>query len=276
SFVNTMNMAGKRSTINLTYCGAGASHYDASGHEWHNNHVDLLVKVVKHFVDQGFTGLQVTLENEPNGAEGTTKSDHDPKTNKHGMRYRLDEGFREIKEGKQLEHSKDPAKRARGAAEVKAGTKERNESAAEYVHEYAALDAALAGANVRDHVKIVGGDMVGGHRTAFFTLITKLGLNKYVDAYSFHIYWGANKGLKSTLQQLVAIKKLAKKVAPDKALQITEYGKEHFASAQEKRANGGLGTEADEKGGANAFDQALFALSAINDGFVGALKWDAF
>ena len=91
---------GKRSTINLTYCGAGASHYDASGHEWHNNHVDLLVKVVKHFVDQGFTGLQVTLENEPNGAEGTTKSDHDPKTNKHGMRYRLDEGFREIKEAR--------------------------------------------------------------------------------------------------------------------------------------------------------------------------------
>src|SRR5256885_9526537 len=28
---------------------------------------------------------------------------------------------------------------------------------------------------------------------SFWRTITRLGLNKYVDAYSFHIYWGANK-----------------------------------------------------------------------------------
>src|SRR5207245_6623475 len=64
--------------------------------------------------------------------EGSAKTDDAKKTDKSGMRYRLDEGFREIKEGEQLEKSKDPAKRARGMADVAAGKAERKESASEY------------------------------------------------------------------------------------------------------------------------------------------------
>jgi hypothetical protein len=238
SFEKTMAMAGKHTTINLTYCGAtGQPH-----------HVDLFAAVVRYLYGEGYTGLQLTLENEPNGPDQGT-----------GFRGRFNKG-------------------------EKTGNKaEAREAVQEYVDAYKELDTDLhdktaKGGDIRDNVKIVGGDMVGNRRTQFFELITKLGLNKYVDAYSFHIYFGAGQkhSLEQTLKNLMAVKKLAAHLAPDKALQITEFGSEHFSTAADKAHNGGLGVEANEKGPANAFQQALFALSAVNDGFSSVVKWDAF
>jgi hypothetical protein len=234
SFIKTMQLAGKSTTINLTYCGATK----------HSYHVDFFANVVRYFVGQGFTGLQLTLENEPNGPE---KGD--------GFRARFNDG---IKTGNQ---------------------EEAQEAVQEYVDAYQRLNQDLSdptAGNIRNNVKVIGGDMVGNRREEFFRLITKLGLNDYVDGYSFHVYWGANKSLKTTLEQLLTMKQLAGELAPGKQLQITEFGKEHFASAEEKKHNQGLGCEADEAGVENAFEQTLFALSAINDGFTGAVKWDAF
>jgi hypothetical protein len=235
SFERTLELAGKHATINLTFCGGTDQ----------PAHIDLFASIVRHLIGMGYTGLQVTLENEPNGFD---RGD--------GFRGHFDHGIQHHQPGE-----------ARAAA-------------LEYVHAYQRLDAALSDrgkGDVRARVEVVGGDMVENYRRQFFGLITKLGLNRYVDAYSFHIYWGARPGgLARALHDLVFVHQLAHQLAPGKALQLTEYGKEHRTTAAERKRDGNLGVDGTERGVVPAFEQGLFALSAVNDGYVGLVKWDAF
>ena len=235
SFVKTLELAGKKTTINLTFCGGTGA----------PETIDQFSQVVRYLVGQGFQKLQLTLENEPNGPD-----------NGDGFRGRFDKG---VRTGNQAES---------------------DEAAKEYVGSYQRLDADLSdknAGNVRDQVSVVGGDMVPNNRTKFWETITRLGLNKYVDAYSFHIYWGANKGLGDAVQQLAQIQQLGSHIAKGKALQITEFGKERFTTQAERAKDPShKGVHAVEQGVEPAFEQGLFALSAVNIGFTGVVKWDAF
>jgi hypothetical protein len=235
SFVKTLELAGKQTTINLTFCGATGR----------PETIDQFSKVVRYLIGQGYTGIQLTLENEPNGPDQSDSN-----------RGHFNKGVRD--------HNQ---------AEMDAAAKN-------YVDEYARLDADLrdqSAGNVRDQVSIVGGDMVPNNRTKFFETITKLGLNKYVDSYSFHLYWGANKGIGGALQDLKTMQALGHKYAKGKSLQITEFGKERFTTAEERAKDPDhKGVHAVEAGTEPAFEQGLFALSAVNDGFTGVVKWDAF
>jgi hypothetical protein len=234
SFTKTLLLAGKHTTINLTFCG-GASHPGL---------VDQYSLVVRYLIGQGYDHLQLTLENEPNGPDSG-----------NGFRGTFDKGVKD--------HNR---------AEEDAGAKQ-------YVAEYQRLDQDLRDPNegsVRDQVKVVGGDMVGNNRDEFWRTITRLGLNKYVDAYSFHIYWGANKDLAKTLLDLQHDQALGAQIAKGKTLQVTEFGKERFATPEERAKDPSKGIYAVETGVGPAFEQGIFALSAINDGFAGVVKWDAF
>jgi hypothetical protein len=235
SFLKTLELAGKNTTINLTYCGAVDQPY----------HVDVFAGVVRYLVGQGYSRLQITLENEPNGADHSDS-----------FRGRFDRA-------------------------VKAhDTKTADAVAGEYVAAYQRFDADLSdptAGNVRNQVRIVGGDMVSNNVDAFFGAITHEGLNNYVDNYSFHTYWGASHGLGAQLAQLRHLEQLGHRYAPGKSLQITEYGKERFATSQERAHDPNhKGSHAVEAGAEPAFEQGLFALSAVNDGFTGLVKWDAF
>ena len=235
SFLKTLELAGKQTTINLTFCGGTA----------HPEMIDRFTECVRYLVGQGFQNLQLTLENEPNGPD---QSD--------GFRGRFNKGVQN--------HDK----------------KMENEAVGEYVASYQRLDADLRdknAGNVRDQVTVVGGDMVSHHLAEFWQTITRLGLNKYVDAYSFHIYWGADKSIYKAIQQLVDIRKLGSHVAPGKSLQITEFGQERFATKAERAKDPShKGAHAVEKGTEPAFEQGMFALSAVGIGFTGVVKWDAF
>ena len=235
SFLKTLELAGKQTTINLTFCGATGRPAT----------VDQFSKVVRYLISQGYTGIQLTLENEPNGPDHSDSN-----------RGRFNKGVRDHNQA------------------------EMDAAAQEYVDAYARLDADLSDKNagsVRDQVSIVGGDMVPNNRAKFFETITRLGLNKHVDAYSFHLYWGANKGIGGALQDLKVMQALGHRYAKGKSLQITEFGKERFTTAAERAKDPDhKGVHAVEAGTEPAFEQGLFALSAVNDGFTGVVKWDAF
>jgi hypothetical protein len=235
SFVNTLALAGKNTTINLTFCGAAEVPY----------RIDIFARVVRYLVGQGYGRLQLTLENEPNGPDQS-----------NDIRGQFD---RAVKNHDQ-------------AAEDAAVTP--------YVAAYQRLDAQLADAtagNIRDQVQVVGGDMVLNNQQPFFATATRLGLNQYVDDYSFHLYWGANKSFAGELAQLHASQQLAHQLAPGKPLQITEFGIEHFTTAEQRKKHPGIGsTVSVEAGVGPAYQQGMFALSAVNDGFSGLVKWEAF
>src|SRR5258705_347844 len=60
SFLKTLALAGKDTTINLTF----------SGSVGHDGRIDQLASVVAYLVNTGgYHKLQVTLENEPNGSD---------------------------------------------------------------------------------------------------------------------------------------------------------------------------------------------------------------
>jgi hypothetical protein len=238
SFEQTVELAGKHTTINLTFCGGNG----------HPDMIDQLSGVVRYLVGKGYTRLQVTLENEPNGPDRG-----------NGFRGDFNRGVRH--------HNR---------AEMDKGLDS-------YVAEYQRLDQDLRGktdpgaSDVRDRVQVVGGDMVGNYRKQFFQEITRLGLNKYVDAYSFHTYFGAGWQLGGALSSLANARALGARYAKGKALQITEFGKERFTTKAERaRDPSHKGVHAVEQGTEAAFEQGVFALSAINMGFVGVVKWDAF
>lgn len=225
SFIKTLALAGKDTTINLTF----------SGSVGHDGRIDQLASVVAYLSQHGYDKLQVTLENEPNGSD---KGD--------GFRGRF---------------NKAVAKHDRAGA---------NAAAKEYVDAYARLDEQLEMQQVRDDVSIIGGDMVGNNRAEFFETITREGLNQHVDGYSFHVYWGAaGHTFPKTLAELDKIHAQAAKWAKGKPIMITELGKK-------KDVKDGGNPVADEAGVIPAFQQGLFQLHAVNAGFVGAVKWDAF
>lgn len=223
SFIKTLALAGKDTTINLTF----------SGSVGHDARIDQLAAVVAYLTHSGYHKLQVTLENEPNG----------PDTG-DGFRGRFNKAV---------------------AGHDKAGA---NAAAKEYVDAYARLDDQLEMQQVRDDVSIIGGDMVGNNRGEFFETITREGLNQHVDGYSFHVYWGAaGRTFPKQIAELDKIHAQAQKWAKGKPIMITELGKKKDAPG---------GPVADEPGVTPAFQQGLFSLHAINSGFIGAVKWDAF
>jgi hypothetical protein len=236
SFMKTLALAGKDTTINLTF----------SGSVGHDSRIDSLAQIIAHLTRQGYDKLQVTLENEPNGPD---KGD--------GFRGRFNKAIK---------------RHDRKAADA---------AAHEYVDAYHRLHDDLVHEQVRDDVSIVGGDMVGNNRAEFFETITREGLNNFVDGYSFHVYWGSggkNHSYAETLHHLETIRKQAAHWAKGKPISITEFGKKRPPTKEENKhdPDGPANPVAKEKGIEPAFEQGLFALTAVNLGFAGVVKWDAF
>jgi hypothetical protein len=239
SFLDTLSLVDKQTTINLTFCAAiGLPPHVES------QYVESAARLVRYLLYLGYSNLQVTLENEPNGPDKG-----------HGFRGTIDKDLN-----------------AHDVAGAKA-------EARKYVEAYQELSNDLESTahgglpdlvhgNVRDQVALVAGDLVHNNCTPFLAMIGH-GLRNIADAYSFHIYWHAAhgkhpSGLANALRRLAQIKKIDEAYGGGKPMQITEFG--------EKLANG----DASEQGVHPAFDQGLFALTAIGDGFTTVDKWDAF
>jgi hypothetical protein len=220
SFLKTMKLAGKHTTINLTFLGAVGR----------PDRVQVMAQILQYFIKQGYRHLETTLENEPNGG------------NPKGTNYR-----------------------AAWARAVKAHDKAGMAAAAKnYVDAYHNLQDDLTALGARADVKVVGGDMVAHHRAEFFRAIVQQGLNNYVDAYSLHQYWGSDgHGFGTALENLRQMQHLAARIAPGKSMQITEFGRSRGNAAAPRNVE-------------TAFEEGLFALSAINDGYTGVVKWDGF
>jgi hypothetical protein len=222
SFMKTVALAGKHTTINLTFFGA-VDHPDRAKECAH---------ILKYYSDHGYTSLQATLENEPNGGNANAK----------GNRGDFTRGVKT--------HNK----------------KLEGEAVQDYVDAYKNLHTELEAIGAREDVKIVGGDMVGQNRQEWFKQLVAHGLNKFVDAYSLHIYWGssAKHTFAKSLENIRILQHMAAKIAPGKAMQVTEFG---------RKSGGKVAAPHNTE---TAFEEGLFALSAVTDGYTGLVKWDAF
>ncbi|KRE36490.1 hypothetical protein [Paenibacillus sp. Soil724D2] len=165
-----------------------------------------------------------------------------------------------------------------------------------YEQYYRLLDSYLKDAGIRDHIKFVGGDLVYNNQLTWFTYMADH-MGDILDGWSSHIYW--NYWDTAYMKQRISdIKGIYTGIAPEKRkpLSITEYGtrgykfydndpKKPIMDINPYRVGALTATLAgkynDLVTGINetnmaAFEQAWFNMLAVNAGFTGLAKWDAY
>jgi hypothetical protein len=145
-----------------------------------------------------------------------------------------------------------------------------------YLAVYRAFDRALREEHIRDHVKIIGGDLVGEKWQHWLEMLGNE-LSPVLDGYSIHSYWDYWRI--GTFRQ--HIKEVADALAKMPARQrrpmyVTEFGAQGFRekpSIEPGKSDTGKPV-ADMP--VYSFEIAIFMLDAINAGFVGTAQWDMY
>ncbi len=163
-----------------------------------------------------------------------------------------------------------------------------------YEQYYRLLDQYLVDAGIRDSIQFVGGDLVFNNQLTWFTYMADH-MGDVLDGWSVHIYWNYwdTAYMQKRFTDIMAI---YNNIAPEKRkpLSITEYGVRGHKVYEDKTPimdvnpyrRGALtatlaGKYEDLVTAINetniaAFEQAWFDLQAVNLGFVGLAKWDAY
>jgi hypothetical protein len=152
-----------------------------------------------------------------------------------------------------------------------------------------ALHAELVARGVRDHIRIMGGDLVENagerdHAIWFEFMASKLG--DIVDAYSEHIFWWYDTfRLEGTRRFEFRLRDIRKLVVEDnlperrRPTYITEFGVRGLNTAPGKPTHQDAyhadGTEL-RRTNVAAFQQLWFAIASAQLGFTGASKWDLY
>lgn len=165
-----------------------------------------------------------------------------------------------------------------------------------YEQYYRLLDTYLKEAGIRDHIQFVGGDLVYNNQLTWFTYMADH-MGDVLDGWSVHIYWNYwdTAYMQQRFRDITGIYQ-AIDPALRKPLSITEYGvrgykfydndpKRPIMDVNPYRRGALTATLAGKYGdfvtGINetniaAFEQAWFDMQAVNLGFTGLAKWDAY
>jgi hypothetical protein len=145
-----------------------------------------------------------------------------------------------------------------------------------YIRIYRAFDRALRELNLRDDIKIIGGDLVGEYQHHWLAMLGRE-LSPVLDGYSIHAYWDYwdISKFRRHLKDTVA---LVEKLPPSqrRPLYVTEFGARGFRehpSIEPGQSDTGKPV-ADVP--VYSFEIAIFLLDAINAGFVGTAQWDLY
>ena len=156
----------------------------------------------------------------------------------------------------------------------------------EYEALYRALDAHLAARGLRDHIQLMGGDLVEStgarnHRVWLHYIAANMG--DVVDAFSEHIYWNY-WDIPRMEFRLRDVRKLAEEEIPEhlrKPMYIMEFGVRGattFPGRPNMAAGAGYWSDGTQTARTNvaAFQQLWFDLASTQLGFTAAVKWDAY
>ena len=148
---------------------------------------------------------------------------------------------------------------------------------------YRALDAELAARGLRDHIKLMGGDLIEGagarHHTIWFEYMAEH-MNDVLDAYSVHIYWNywdiprMEFRLRDVRRIVTALEGEA-----SKPTYITEMGVRGITDMPgNPTPQPGLWADGTPLARTNisAFQMLWFDLVAAQLGYSGSVKWDAY
>lgn len=145
---------------------------------------------------------------------------------------------------------------------------------------YRALDAHLSARGLRDHVRLMGGDLVRDKQRIWFQFMAE-DMNDVLDAYSVHIYWNYwdTAFMESRLRDVRQIVSQELPPAAQKPVYVTESGVRGIQSLPGKPAiQPGYWADGTQLNRTNiaAFQQLWFDLASAQLGFTGAVKWDAY
>ena len=154
---------------------------------------------------------------------------------------------------------------------------------AQYEALYRALDAELTARGLRDHVKLMGGDLIEGagarHHTIWFEYMAEH-MSDVLDAYSVHIYWNY-WDIPRMEFRLRDVQRIVTAMAGNarKPIYITEMGVRGIVDMPGNPApQPGFWADGTPFARTNisAFQMLWFDLVAAQLGYSGSVKWDAY
>jgi hypothetical protein len=144
---------------------------------------------------------------------------------------------------------------------------------ARYVRIYRALDEELRRANLRDHIKIIGGDLVYNAQVAWFRTLSD-NLSGILDGYSIHMYqdyWDTNRQLTRMTEVTSFVNDLPKEGRKD--LYLMEFGLRGVRQGREEPGKHRDGRELYDTNDLATL-QAWRMLECLNRGYVAFVWWD--
>ena len=151
----------------------------------------------------------------------------------------------------------------------------------EYEALYRALDAQLVERGLREHIHLMGGDLVRDGQRAWFQYIAA-NMNDVLDAYSVHIYWDYWNTPFFTETRLKDVRQIVTEELPvgaRKPTYVMEYGVRGIRNFEGKpTVESGYWEDGTDMARTNiaAFQQLWFDLASVQLGFTGSVKWDAY
>jgi hypothetical protein len=144
-----------------------------------------------------------------------------------------------------------------------------------------ALDAQLVERGLREHIRLMGGDLIRDGQRAWFQYIAA-NMNDLFDAYSVHIYWNYWDTPFFLETRLKDVHRIVTEELPAEARKPTyvmEYGVRGIRNFPGKpNVESGYWDDGTDLARTNiaAFQQLWFDLAAVQLGFTGSVKWDAY
>ena len=151
---------------------------------------------------------------------------------------------------------------------------------AEYETLNRALAAQLVERGLREHIRMMGGDLVSTNQRAWFAYIAA-NMNDVFDAYSVHVYWDYWNTPFFKESRLKDIRKIVTEELPAAARKPTyvmEFGVRGTSFPGKPNVESGYWEDGTDIARTNiaAFQQLWFDLAAAQLGFTGSVKWDAY
>jgi hypothetical protein len=150
-----------------------------------------------------------------------------------------------------------------------------------YERIYRVFAAELDDRGLRDHVRLMGGDLVANNQRLWFRYLAEH-MNDLLDAYSVHVYWQYFDIPQMDLRLKDVYKIVTEELPPEarKPTYVTEFAVRGMTDFPGKPSVPRFnwwedGTEM-RKTNVAAFQQLWFDIVAAQLGYTGAIKWDAY
>ena len=141
---------------------------------------------------------------------------------------------------------------------------------------YRAFDHALRDLNLRDDVKIIGGDLVGEGQKPWFAMMAR-DLADVLDGYSIHVYWDYWR-IDSMLHEIDSAADIVAKM-PARArhpLYITEFGAQGFRDNPQIEPGKAVDGKPLVEDPTYSFEIGIMLQESLKQGYIGFAQWDMY